>query len=77
MDDRAILTTKNTVVNSLNIQIVEAVPGQEHIFLTNVTQRVGLGLADMVEHDFRLHPAQVGQQIVLQASFCGSPRFMM
>jgi hypothetical protein len=26
MDGRAILTTKNTVVNSLNIQIAEAVP---------------------------------------------------
>jgi hypothetical protein len=35
------------------------------------------GLVDMVEHDFQLHPAQVGQQIVLPASFCGSPRFMM
>jgi hypothetical protein len=31
----------------------------------------------MVEHDFRLHPAQVGQRIVLPASFRGSPRFMM
>jgi hypothetical protein len=35
------------------------------------------GLADMVEHDVRLDPAQVGQQIVLLASFRGSPRFMM
>jgi hypothetical protein len=35
------------------------------------------GLADMVEHDFRLHPAQVGQQIVLPTSFRSSPRFMM
>jgi hypothetical protein len=34
MDGQAILTTKNTVVNSLNTQIVEAVPGQEHIFLS-------------------------------------------
>jgi ATP-dependent DNA helicase PIF1 len=34
MDGRAILTTKNTVVNSLNTQIVEVVPGQEHIFLS-------------------------------------------
>jgi len=39
MDDQTILTTKNTVVNFLNTQIVEAVPGQEHIFL----------LADSVE----------------------------
>jgi hypothetical protein len=35
------------------------------------------GLVDMVEHDFRLHPAQVGQRIVLPASFRGFPRFMM
>jgi len=34
-------------------------------------------LADMVEHDFRLHPAQVGQQIILRASFHRSPCFMM
>ncbi len=35
------------------------------------------GLADMVEHDVQLDPAQVGQQIVLPTSFRGSPRFMM
>ncbi len=35
------------------------------------------GLVDMVKHDVRLDPAQVGQRIVLLASFCGSPRFMM
>jgi hypothetical protein len=35
------------------------------------------GVADMVEHDFQLHPAQVGQRIILPASFHGSPRFMM
>jgi hypothetical protein len=34
MDSRIILTTKNAIVNSFNIQIVEAVPGQEHIFLS-------------------------------------------
>jgi hypothetical protein len=34
MNGRAILTTKNIVVNSLNTQIVEVVPGQEHIFLS-------------------------------------------
>jgi len=34
MDGRAILTTKNIVVNSLNTQIVKAVPGQEHVFLS-------------------------------------------
>jgi hypothetical protein len=31
----------------------------------------------MVEHDVRLDLAQVGQRIVLPASFPGSPRFMM
>jgi hypothetical protein len=35
------------------------------------------GLVDMVEHDVRLDPAQVGQRIVFPTSFCGSPRFMM
>ncbi len=34
MDGRAILTTKNIVVNSFNTQIAEAMPGQEHIFLS-------------------------------------------
>jgi hypothetical protein len=34
-------------------------------------------LADMVEHDVRLDPRQVGQRIILLASFRGSPRFMM
>jgi hypothetical protein len=34
-------------------------------------------LANMVEHDFQLDHVQVGQRIVLPASFCGSPRFMM
>jgi ATP-dependent DNA helicase PIF1 len=41
MDGRAILTTKNTVVNSLHIQIVEAVPGQEHIFLSTNSVETG------------------------------------
>ncbi len=34
MDGRAILTTKNVVVNFLNTQIVEAMPRQEHVFLS-------------------------------------------
>ncbi len=34
-------------------------------------------LVDMVKHDVRLDPAQVGQRIVLPTSFCGSLRFMM
>jgi hypothetical protein len=33
-DGRAILTTKNTVVNSLNIQIAKVVPKREHVFLS-------------------------------------------
>jgi hypothetical protein len=35
------------------------------------------GLTNMVEHNFGLHPAQVGQRIVFLASFCDSPCFMM
>jgi hypothetical protein len=34
MDSRAILTTKNIVVNSLNTQIAEAMPGREHVFFS-------------------------------------------
>jgi ATP-dependent DNA helicase PIF1 len=34
MDGHVILTTKNTIVNFLNTQIVEAVPGREHVFLS-------------------------------------------
>jgi hypothetical protein len=34
MDGQTILTTKNTVVNFLNTQIVEAVLEREHIFLS-------------------------------------------
>ncbi len=41
MDGRAILTTKNTVVNSLNTQIVEAMPGREHIFLSVDSMETG------------------------------------
>jgi hypothetical protein len=41
MDSRAILTTKNTVVNFLNTQIVEAVLGQEHIFLSTDSMEMG------------------------------------
>jgi hypothetical protein len=35
------------------------------------------GLADMVEHDVRLDPVQVGQRIVLPTSFHCFPHFMM
>jgi hypothetical protein len=41
MDGRAFLTTKNTIMNSLNTQIVEAVPGQEHIFLSTDSVETG------------------------------------
>jgi hypothetical protein len=34
MDGRAILTTKNIVMNSFNTQIVEVVPKREHVFLS-------------------------------------------
>ncbi len=34
MDGRVILTTKNTVVNFFNIQIVEVVSRREHVFLS-------------------------------------------
>jgi hypothetical protein len=34
MDGRVILTTKNIVVNFLNIQITEVVPRRKHIFLS-------------------------------------------
>jgi hypothetical protein len=33
MDNRTILTTKNTIVNSLNIQIAKVVPKRKHVFL--------------------------------------------
>jgi hypothetical protein len=41
MDGRIILTTKNTIVNSLNTQIVEAVPGQKHVFLSADSVEMG------------------------------------
>ncbi len=34
MDGQAILTTKNTVVNSFNTQIAKVVPGRKHVFLS-------------------------------------------
>jgi hypothetical protein len=34
MDGWVILTTKNTVMNSLNTQIAEAMPELEHVFLS-------------------------------------------
>ncbi len=34
MDSRAIMTTKNIVMNFLNIQVVEVVLGQKHVFLS-------------------------------------------
>ncbi len=41
MDGRTILTIKNTIVNSLNTQIVEAVPGREHVFLSADSMETG------------------------------------
>jgi hypothetical protein len=43
MDGQAILTTKNTVVNFLNTQIVEAVPKREHVFLLADSMEMGDG----------------------------------
>jgi hypothetical protein len=76
MDGRTILTTKNTIVNSLNTQIVEAVPGREHIFLstdlveTGDDQAMAIGteffntitLAGMPPHRLAL---KVGVSIIL------------
>ncbi len=36
MDGRTILTTKNTIVNSLNTQIVEVVFKREHVFFVYI-----------------------------------------
>jgi len=41
MDDRVILTTKNIVVNFLNIQITEVVPRRKHIFLSTNSVETG------------------------------------
>ncbi len=41
MDGQAILTTKNIIVNFLDIQIAEAVPGREHIFLSVNSMEMG------------------------------------
>jgi ATP-dependent DNA helicase PIF1 len=41
MDSQVILTTKNIVVNSFNIQIVEAMLGREHIFLSIYSVETG------------------------------------
>jgi hypothetical protein len=34
MDGQTILTTKNTIVNSLNTQIAKAMPKRKHVFLS-------------------------------------------
>jgi hypothetical protein len=41
MDGQAIMTTKNTVVNSLNTQIVVAVHGRKHVFLSIDSMEMG------------------------------------
>jgi ATP-dependent DNA helicase PIF1 len=52
MDDRAILTTKNIVVNSFNTQIVEVVPGQEHVFLSTDLVETGDDQAMVIGTEF-------------------------
>jgi len=52
MDGRAILTTKNTVMNCLNTQIVEAVPRQEHIFLSTDSVETGDDQAMAINTEF-------------------------
>jgi ATP-dependent DNA helicase PIF1 len=52
MDGRTILTTKNIVVNSLNTQIVEAVPGQKHIFLSADSVETGDDQAMAISTEF-------------------------
>jgi ATP-dependent DNA helicase PIF1 len=80
MDGRAILITKNTVVNSFNTQIVEVVPGQEHIILsvdsveTRDDQAMAIGteffntitLAGMPPHRLAL---KVGVPVILLRNF--------
>jgi hypothetical protein len=41
MDSQAILTTKNIVMNSFNIQIAKAMPEQEHVFLSVDLMEIG------------------------------------
>ncbi len=42
MDNRTILTIKNTVVNSLNTQIAEVVLEREHVFLSADSVETGM-----------------------------------
>jgi len=55
MDSRAILTTKNTIVNSLNTQIVEAMLEQEHVFLSAGSVETGDDQAMAIGMEFP-HP---------------------
>jgi hypothetical protein len=52
MDGRAILTTKNTVMNSFNTQIIEVVPRQEHIFLSADSVETGDDQAMVISTEF-------------------------
>jgi hypothetical protein len=61
------VTTK-TEQNTLNFLVLNQAQLRAELY-----QR----LANMFEHDFRLDITQVGQQIVLPASFRDSPHFMM
>jgi hypothetical protein len=52
MGGQAILTTKNTIVNSLNTQIVEAMPGREHVFLSTDSVETGDDQAMVISMKF-------------------------
>jgi hypothetical protein len=52
MGGQTILKTKNTVVNSLNTQIAEAMPGREHIFLSVDLMKTGDNHAMVIARNF-------------------------
>jgi ATP-dependent DNA helicase PIF1 len=52
MDNRTILTTKNIVMNFFNTQIVEAVPKQEHVFLSANSMETGDDQAMVISTKF-------------------------
>jgi ATP-dependent DNA helicase PIF1 len=52
MDDRAILTTKNIIVNFLNTQIAEAVLERDHVFLSTDSVETGDNQAMVISTKF-------------------------
>ncbi len=80
------LTTKNIVVNSLNTQIAEAVPGRKHIFLSTDSVETGddqamaistkflntITLASMPPHRLAL---KVGVPVILLKNLNATSRF--